>query len=235
MYKYPDKSDIHFNNYLINADWNDGGLEWQYISESIHMIPSTQREIVLDVGCGGGGRLFKSYAPFFKKIIGVDADEERLIATKNAFEQLRKQITPSPQADFFLSFAENLEPKFFCNLIFCFHLIQHMRTDTISKLLSKLKNYLKDDGFLILATTNWILGTPKFSKADTIKHIDYILTEDEFNECVDQNNHFLPTRLFKDTELVNLLEQNNFEIIFLKKYHGYPKIRGDNFVFAKAK
>lgn len=235
MYRYPDKLDIHVGNYLINADWDDGGLEWQYVNESIAMLSSTQRELVLDVGCGGGGRLIKSYLPFFKNIIGVDADEERLIAAKNIFEELSQQLKNPPQAEFILSFAEDLQIGYLCNLIFCCHILQHRRTDAIVGLLSKLRSFLRDDGYLVIETTNWIPGTQKFSKTDTIKHRDFALTEEEFNECVDQNNHFLPTRLFKDTELIELLEQNSFEIVFLKRYHGYPKIRGDNFVFAKAK
>jgi len=234
MYNYPDKLDIHVGNYLINPNWDDGGLERQYISECIAMIPGAQRELVLDVGCGGGGRLIKSYLPFFKKIIGVDADEERLATAKKVFEKLNQPLENPQQAEYILSFAENLQFQHLCDLIFCCHILQHRRTDTAINLLSKLRSYLKNDGFLIIETTNWIPGEPEFSKTDTIKHQDFTLTEKEFNKCVDQNDHFLPTHLYKDTELTNMLKQSGFAVIFLRKYHGYPKVRGDNFILAKA-
>jgi 2-polyprenyl-3-methyl-5-hydroxy-6-metoxy-1,4-benzoquinol methylase len=231
MYKYPDHNDNYVEKMLITEEWHDGGLEDKYFAECMEIIPEQFKGSLLDVGCGRG-RLAPKVVPYFKKIIAIDPDIERLEEAKNVFLNLQKQHPSCKQIDFVNSTIQefNSSEKFDC--ILCAHLLHHLTTNSITNTLLKIRSILKFGGFLILQTTNSKETRDQFSIANSITGEYLQVNEQAFNSCIEKNDHYLPTHYFTEETIRKLLENTGYKINMLKKYHAYPKLRGDNFVLA---
>ena len=122
--------------------------------------------------------------------------------------------------------------KFDC--ILCSQVLQHIQTHDVLVVLKKIRSFLNPFGYLILLTTNCLGKVDEYVKVNcnTNEHIHNI-TEEQLNQCVINNDIFLPSTLFAEESLRKMLEAADFKIIFLGKFNGYPKIKGDNFVFAQ--
>ena len=227
MYKYPDVDDKNLIKNVMTSDWEDSSnLEEKYINESIQLLPPNLRNLLLDAGCGQEGRLFPYFKNNFKIIIAIDPDIARLSKAKET-NRNDKNIK------YFLSTIENFsyEDKF--DFIICSHVIHHMCTYNVKGILQNLYNLMQPHGLLALLTTNWPENEDQFEIRNTLTNHVEIVDEESFNQCVIKNDHHLPTRHFSEKTLRQLINDVNFKIIFLKKYHGYPKIRGDNFILLK--
>jgi hypothetical protein len=107
-----------------------------------------------------------------------------------------------------------------------------MLTHEVGQVLSKFTTLMKPHAYLMLSTTNWPDTVDQFEIRNTLNNEFSLVSEKEFNECVMADDRRLPTRHFSEKTLIRLLTESKFNIIFLKKYHGFPKIRGDNFILA---
>lgn len=235
MYKYPDIDDQHLFKNVVDDHWDDGDLEDKYISESIGMLEANQRNYFLDAGCGTGKRLMHNYYAKFGHLAAIDPDEDRLNKAKRLFDKLKKNTpTLKTSAEFIQTKIENYganEATFDC--ILCSHIIQHIPTGDIEKVLNNSYRILKPSGYMMLLTTNWIPGEDRYSMTNTKTNEYSPLTKKEFDIAAVKNDHFLPVQLFPENELKQLLEKAGFKIVFLKKYRGYPTVKGDNFVCVK--
>lgn len=227
MYRYPDYDDKNLLTNVINQDWEDCGLEDQYIRESIQKIPEYHRNDLLDIGCGQG-RLLPYFKDCFQSIVAIEPDPCRL-------EDAKKALMLASNIQFIHAFIQQfIFPRRF-DFIVCSHLIQHMPTDEIESILSTVLSFMKPHAHLMLSTTNWLDDVDQFEIRNTLNNEFKIVSEAEFNECARVSDRRLPTRHFSEKTLIQLLTDAQFDILFLKKYHGFPKIRGDNFILAKAK
>lgn len=224
MYRYPDYNDKNLVTNVINEEWEDGGLESQYIQESIEKIPAQHRNDLLDVGCGQG-RLLPFFKDTFKNIIAIDPDHYRL-------EKAKKVVISDPNIHFINSFIQKFDSKKTFDFIVCSHLIQHMLTYEVELVLSKFITLMKPHAYIMLSTTNWPDDVDQFEIRNTLNNEFSIVSEEEFNKCVIADDRQLPTRHFSEKTLIRLLSESKFNIIFIKKYHGFPKTRGDNFILA---
>lgn len=232
MYQYPDKNDAYLNEYVIDERWRDGGLEEKYFADCFNII--ADKGNLLDIGCGYGRHL-NILMPFFKKITAIDPDIDRLNEAKKEKARIENlDAKTNCQIKFEnISFHDFLTDSLF-DCILCSHVFNHMSTDAARFALKKIHSLLKKNGCFILLVTNWKSEQDLLTKIDLLKKVEYIITEEEFNLCAEQNNNFLPVRYFSENTIRQLLKEAKFEIVFLKKYHNYPIIERDNFVFAKA-
>lgn len=241
MYKYPDVDDKNLTANVINKDWEDGGLEEQYLNECIKSIPIAKRDFLLDAGCGQG-RLLHAITPCFKRIIAIDPDVARLEKAKMRSEELCRDLVDKNtdsksflgSIDFFVSTIQDFEAQCMFDCVLCSHIIQHLHTKDVGPFLKIIHSIIKKNGYLILSTTNLPKDEDEFSMTNTLTNDCSLVAEKGFNRCVTVNNHFLPTRYFAESTLRKLLTDAGFKLLWLKKYHGFPKTRGDNFVFATA-
>lgn len=234
MYSYPDKNDFNLITNIITKDWDDGGKEDLYIKECLDFIPKEKRNIILDAGCGQGN-FFHKFVLHFQKIIAVDPDVLRIEKAQQTLKTIKnQQSSVNITSEFINSSIENIvKLNHKADFVLCGQVIQHVDTCAVPKILSKIHSLMQPWGHFVLLTTNWRQGEDEFSKTNCLTNDYDALTEKEFNECVNLNNHFLPCRLFEEELLRKILIDAGFEVIFIRKYHGYPKIKGDNFVFAK--
>lgn len=225
MYRYPDYDDRNLTQNVINEDWEDFGLEEKYIIESIELFPKKYRNYLLDAGCGLG-RLLPYFQNIFKNIFAVDPDPYRLTIAKRSFSS-------SLNINFINTFIQDFSSPNKFDFIVCSHVVQHLHTKEVKTVLEKLRNLMKPHAYLMFSTTNWPEDIDQFEIRDTLTNKFKIVSEQKFNECVKKCDRHLPTRHFSEKTLIPLLAKTRFDIIFLKKYHGFPKIRGDNFILAK--
>lgn len=235
MYKYPDVDDKNLFSNIIDEQWEDGGLEDKLIHKSLTLIPKNERNLLLDAGCGTG-RVMHTYVSFFKTIIAIDPDNNRLQKAKMNFHKLiDTQTTNQPDAEFICStiqqYAKTLQSPLF-NCVLCDQIIQHVHTKNVNSIIKSIHKMLNPGGYLILLTTNWREGEDRYSKVNTLNNEYTPLTKTAFNNSIKINDHFLPTQLFPEDYLKQLLQDNGFKILFIEKYHGHPLIKGDNFIFA---
>lgn len=227
-YKYPDTYGKFFWKNIYNELWQDGGLEDKYLAECINKIPEDKRNYLLDIGCGLG-RLTKKFSLWFENILAIDPDIAHL---KQAIKLMQKLTNNSCSIKFENLTAQELQTNTMFDCVICSHVIQHITQQAVYEIFTKARDLLSDNGFLILSTANFIENEDEFSKVN-VKTGDYAsLTARDFDKCVEENNEWMPTRLFKDDDITNTLEKHGFKIISIKKYHGYPKIRGDKLIFA---
>lgn len=231
---YPDIDDILVTTRVLTEDFNDGGLEDQYFELAIQLLAQNDKNFLLDAGCGKG-RFLPLFARVFNNIIAIDPDPDRLRASETLWRNIEEHRNCSVkfQNEFIQTFISDV--LFDC--ILCSHIIQHVKTDDVEKILFKLNDLLRPKGKLFLLTTNWPESNDSaFSIIDSASDKEQLVTENEFNEYIEaQNIHCLLAQYFSERILTDLLQNAGFEIIFIKKYHGYPKTRGDNFIFAEKK
>lgn len=225
MYQYPDVDDKNFYEHIKNADWNDGGLEDKYLDECMQYIPVHEREIILDAGCGLGKQIPK-LLPYFKQIIAIDPDPDRLEKAKIIFKS-------AEHIKFIAATIQNFFMPNHLNCILCSQILQHVHTQDLAIIFEQFKKLLKSKGYLVILTTNCLADQDEFLKVNCLTNEHIPLTLEAYNECVRVNDIHLPTRLFTEKTLKKLLDFFGFDIIFLKKFNGFPKIKGDNFIFAR--
>ena len=225
MYKYPDHNDKNLSKNVINKDWEDFGLEDKYIAEAINKSQKNCRDHLLDAGCGHG-RLIPFFEKIFKTIIAIDPDHDRLTVAQ-------KKFSSRTNIEFFNTFIQDFYFNHSFDFVVCSHVIQHISTEEVFLVLKKLHSLLKTNGHLMLSTTNWPDDTDQFEIRNTINNSFKIVSDQEFNACAKNCDQHLPTRHFSEKTLLKILETSNFNIVFSKKYHGFPKVRGDNFILAK--
>lgn len=230
MYMYPDTDDLAVQHYVMTKEWHDCKLESIYLNKVITLLNRNDNNTLLDAGCGKG-RLLPIFAPIFKKIVAIDPDSSRLSAAEESWQNM------AIQHDCEIEFHKTLIQDFYSRLLFdcilCSHVLNHIKTSEINRVMLKFNSLLKKNGKLILLATNCKGEEDTYSLLNNKTGEEIIVSLSEFDQCIDSNDqHFLPTYLFTEKTLKTLLCNNGFEIIFSGKYHGYPKTRGDNFIFA---
>lgn len=228
MYYYPDKNDVIVNKVIKDGSWKNNKIERDLYSEALSCFKAYQTGILLDAGCGKG-RLLPIAASYFKEIIALDPDIKRLNFAINRLKKLPKENI----ARYFHSQIQHFTLHRNVDCVICSHVIQHVVTTEIPKIFKKIFQLLKPKGKLILTTTNWPENEEQFVIIDHQTFKEKVVNEVEFNDFVSRNLPGLPTRHFTEKALRRIFAEANFKIILLKKYHGFPKTRGDNFIVAE--
>ena len=169
----------------------------------------------LDAGCGDG-RLLARFVSRFEQVTAIDCDSERLAAaTRTAAaagiaDKIQFACIP-------IEVYKGGPFKF----VLCNHVIQHVSTGVVPKILANCRRLLAEDGLLLLTTTHSKSGHDYFVRVRLENGVPYEtqLSEHEFNAYAGWGVPELPVRYVTGRTLRELVESQGFKIVFLRVYH----------------
>lgn len=186
----------------ISIDIYDYGRYIAYVHALLQVVPLLRhlREgIIVDLGCAQGrfSDAFKRFLPN-ATFVGVDLDQQSLRSGN-----LRHKL-----------FADARKPPFrnaCIDLALCLELIEHMSAADALKMLKRIKQILKPDGFLLLSTPNRNSPTYKFES------IIHGLLGQEYRGG--NSSHVM---IYSHDEIVELLRVSGFEVFVFRGYWVLP-------------
>jgi ubiquinone/menaquinone biosynthesis C-methylase UbiE len=229
-YIYPDvndevtkafiKENEPFSNYWESSEEKVLSL----IEEKIEKhFPKSKESWLLDAGCGTG-RLLPEFQKYFSNILAIDPDSLQI-------EKAEKTARINGFADkvvFKTTSAEQLDWKEeSIDVILSSHVIQHVHTKTIPKILSKFHRILKSDGLLFMMTTHSRRNRGYYARAilKDSKTIEQKISKEEFNSLILNDQNILPIHFFSVQNLQNMLRDSGFVLTQYKSYHVLNKTK----------
>jgi len=222
-YVYPDCNDKITATMIDEEEYNKGVGYWQRSEKRIlNLMKKRIKKHIkkrdtwfLDAGCGEG-RILYEFERYFDHIVLIDPDDKRL----KLAEQLVKKLGLSKKVNCKTLPIELIEPKQEFNVILCNHVLQHVRTNHVKKILKKFYEILNKDGLLFITTCNSTRERDYFVKhfIKNSKSIEKIITKEEFNSLI-YNEKKLPIHFFTKDNIIYLLESLNFKVLDFKKFH----------------
>ncbi len=222
-YVYPDYNDEITIKMIDEKESINGIGYWQKSEKRILDIMKKQiaKYIIkdntwfLDAGCGDG-RLLPEFEKYFDNILLIDPDKHRLDSAK----RLVNRLNLSKKVKCKTLSIESIESKQKFDVILCNHVIQHVHTDNVKKILEKFYKILKKEGLLFINTCNSTKKEDYFVKQfiKDSKTFEVIIRKEEFNSLV-YNKKILPIHFFDKDNLINLLKNLNFNVLDFKKFH----------------
>lgn len=154
---------------------------------------------VLNLGCGDGF-YEKELKKRFKSVIGIDINEQDV--------KIARLVNPDKNIDYLigdgclLPFKDDVFDE-----IICVDVIEHIKED--EKLINEISRVLKKNGHLTITVPNY----------------NFPFTYDPINYILQRFNMYVPIglwgfgheRLYTENELIKLLRENNFQILYIKK------------------
>jgi ubiquinone/menaquinone biosynthesis C-methylase UbiE len=191
-------------NYILD-------LMKKHIDENRH----GEKISLLDVGCGEG-RLTAHFSKYCNYILAIDPDKSRLSTAKEVIQNLGV----SDIVHFNNSSIEELEEQKKFDVILCSHILQHVHTELIPKIISKFKRMLKEHGLLFITTCHSTKGKDYFVKEflNESNFTEEIIDENRYNSLVFGINQ-LPIHLFFRRSIEELLKTSDFDVIDYKVFH----------------
>ncbi len=228
-YIYPDVDDA-LTIYLINklepfkGYWEKSeryvlNIFKKYIQNKIQK----ENSYFLDAGCGDG-RLLSEFEGFFDNIVAIDPDIKRL---QMAEETLKKQGSFSKISFKPIAIGQIDDNQKF-DVILCGHVIQHVSADNAQLILKKLKSLLKKNGLLAIMTSHSGSIQDKYQKSYFINSeiVEEIISKDEFNSLIYNNNRVLPIHFFSSRNIAQTLKNLNLKILEIKSFHILSNLYG---------
>ena len=220
-YTYPDENDFLTKRFI--AAFEESDKYWiqsedaviELIKAQILANNSNRTKSFLDAGCGNG-RLIPRFTAFFDKIVAIDPDPLRIA---NASE-LIKSLGMEHKTTFYHSLAENFSSDIKFDFILCSHVIQHIHTFSVKKLLKNLKAHLKEDGIMAITTCHSKRKYDQYFKnylpdgKFAIEKINKV----EYNLLVDGKG-ILPIHYFNSNALIKMLHEINLETFDFRVFH----------------
>jgi 2-polyprenyl-3-methyl-5-hydroxy-6-metoxy-1,4-benzoquinol methylase len=229
-YRYPDVND-KLTMALIREEEPYRGYWENSEKQVIEIIKETIRKRnfssknswLLDAGCGTG-RLLPEFQEYFSNILAIDPDSSQI-------EKAKKIVRDGRFANkvmFKVISIEQMErEKGSIDVVLCSHVIQHVHTETIPKILQKFHYLLKPDGLLFLMTTHsrrshgyYVTSFLKDSKL-----VEEKIRRKEFNSLIKNERNILPIHFFSIRNLYNILKKSGFVLINFRTYHIMSKFR----------
>jgi 2-polyprenyl-3-methyl-5-hydroxy-6-metoxy-1,4-benzoquinol methylase len=172
---------------------------------------------LLDAGCGTG-RLLPEIQTYFSNILALDPDPLQIDKAK----KIAKNRGLADKVVFKVTSAEQLdwkEESF--DVILSSHIIQHVHTEIIPKILRKFHKVLKPDGLLFIMTTHSRKDRGYYVKAvlKGSKSIEQKIGKEEFNSLIINDQNILPIHFFSVKNLQNILKNSGFILIQYRSYH----------------
>jgi ubiquinone/menaquinone biosynthesis C-methylase UbiE len=232
QYTYPGPSDKQITKLIKRIQPYDD--YWHRSEEYVFsfvdkILQSKTRENFLDLGCGQG-RLTKRFDQFFKNIVAIDPDPIRLKIAQD-FNDDSSQLT---NKKFICGDVNELNlPTNHFDVILISHVIQHIHTDDVDKVLMKVYELLKPGGLLILTTSHSRDSDNRFIKTNKKKNGRFrqkTITQNAYNSYITNQQGILPVHLFSITDLRKRLDK--YKILAVKVFHilKFPEIF-DAFIF----
>jgi len=187
------------------------------IKEKIEKHSISAGSWLLDAGCGTG-RLLPEFQKYFSNILAIDPDSSQI-------DKAKKVALDHGFADkvvFKATSAEQLEwEQESVDVILCSHVIQHVHTKTVPKILHKFHKVLRPDGLLFLMTTHSRRSYGYYAKSllKDSKIMEKKIRKEEFNSIIKNDRNILPIHFFSINNLVNILRNSGFILIYFRTYH----------------
>lgn len=225
-YQYPDYKDRMTAENIRKIELYPGywGSSEDKILEIIKKLIKNKpgRNRFLDAGCGEG-RLITVFEKQFEEVVAIDPDQERLAVAKS----IARDQGLSEKIIFKRMTIENFEDDHKFDFILCSHILQHVHTESVSIIIKKFKDLIKEDGLLCITTCHSANDKEYFVKdlMQDSKLLEEPITRDEFNSLLNSKGT-LPIHFFRTREISQLLADKGFEIIAFKVFHLDKKISG---------
>jgi len=172
---------------------------------------------LLDAGCGTG-RLLPEFHQFFANILAIDPDSTQIekakvrVREQGFAEKVVFKVTPIEQLDWR---EESID------VILCSHVIQHVHTEAVPKILNKFYEVLKPNGLLFLMTTYSRRSYGYYSRGflKDSRNVEERIKKEEFNFIIKNDKNILPIHFFSLNNLTNIIKDSSFFLDYFKTYH----------------
>lgn len=232
-YTYPDNSD----NFTISAFANKEPFPTysqkseSFFLEKVKSTLGTKKNTMLDLG-SGEGRLADYFIDYFNKIVLLEPDKSRMLVAKrrlSKYHQNKRNIFEYINQSFLNA---NFGKRKF-DVILCSHVIQHVPSTHVEKILKKISNLLTDNGLLVLSTciNNNDSDNDIYLAVDKMmNNKNLALSSRQFNNLYFDNKHYFLIHFFGINNL--LLAFKRFSVVKVWYYHAfYKKNLFDAFIF----
>lgn len=226
-YTYPDTKDccvdiaVRYEPY--SGYWEQSEIIiLEHASKRLAVSNATcQQRSIFDAGCGDG-RLLKHFAPLFGSIVAIDPDPVRLgkaaetakregFACKSTFENVSlEEYSTAQRYDFVL----------------CSHVIEHVHTFSLGKILESLGQLLLKKGVLLITTSHSRNRDEHFTKITLHNgaHREEVISEATFNNLATEKSFrsdtiVLPIHKLTRKALYRMLNRVGVKIDVFKVYH----------------
>lgn len=175
-------------------------------------------EQIFDAGCGEG-RLFSIFAPYAKYLYAIDKDEARLeqakfVASSLMFDHIKfENICIESLAE-----QNNEHNKF--DLVICSHVLQHVITEKLDKIISSLANITKKNGRILITTCFTNSDKDEFISCEFGKdgnQIEQQICEYEFNQRISKN--LVSAHRFTINTINQLCYKYDLQIMEMRLFH----------------
>lgn len=205
-YHYPDSDDkitlLTIKSLLTPNEhyWDES--EKHIITEIQRMI-APRSQAMLDAGCGTG-RLLPDFANLFSEVVGIDADPIQLtkaVELLQGYKHLQDRI--SLVCSNILDYYPNRKFDF----ILVSHILQHVSTSDIDKILYSISSLLSENGFAAILT-NHSCEPQDYFELEQIVHDNVVSSrtdENTHNTLVNNKSQILPIHYFTEQNLTKRL------------------------------
>lgn len=190
----------------------------ELIKEKIKKLDLSSRDSwLLDAGCGTG-RLLPEFQKYFSNILAIDPDYSQI-------QKAKKLVTEMGFADkllFNMTAVDQLKwEKESFDVILCSHVIQHVHTEKVPKILHNFHELLKPDGLMFLMTTHSRRSYGYYVKSflKDSKLVEEKIRKTEFNSLIKNERNILPIHFFSINNLINILRRTGFVLTSFRTYH----------------
>ena len=220
-YQYPDTHDVITNQYIKHHE--PYPQYWQKSEDRIlnrlidHLrsLPEKGRQRFLDAGCGGG-RLLPVFAPYFREIIALDPDNNRL----NMAKDIINKNNLAEKTSLFNCKTEELKDQQNFDFILSSHILQHLPTNSVFPILEHLINLLNPNGLLAVTTCHSIAPHDVYTKSylENGQLQEIAISKEEFNRCIDQMG-ILPAHFFESETFTKTINTLGMERLDFQVFH----------------
>ena len=155
---------------------------------------------------------------YFKHIEAADPDSTRI----EEASKLVKKCGFDAKVAFRTSAIEKLDlEKESIDVILCSHVIQHVHTDSVSKIFLKFRDVLTKDGLLFVMTAHSRKNYDYYIKSTLIdsKNFEEKIVEAEFNSLINNVQNVLLIHFFSVKNIRRLLKNTGFALIDYRSFH----------------
>jgi 2-polyprenyl-3-methyl-5-hydroxy-6-metoxy-1,4-benzoquinol methylase len=184
------------------------------------------RKCLLDIGAGQG-RLLSRFVDLFDQVVAVEPDPKRITLAQQ--EAVRgKWENVSFVEGLFLDRVEEEPDKF--DVVLCSHVLQHIPSGDVGRILDRIASILTHRGLLVLVTVYSRCKEDSFQKLSRQRGsvIEYSLeSEKAFNESLIRyrNSDEVPTHCFAVQTLTKELKRCQLRIRKLHYFHEVSRRR----------
>jgi SAM-dependent methyltransferase len=127
-----------------------------YAYNYLHFLPQDRNATILDIGCGMGEFLCFLQKHGYTNFLGLDVGQEQ-VECSNKRLGVEKAVRVASTEDFLANGSRY-------SLIVMLSVIEHLKKETIVRLLEQVREALTDDGVLIVKTENIACLTGSFNR-----------------------------------------------------------------------